>query len=144
MLTTDGYHYPVAIIGYPDGHKEIRQLLMADRTEKHLILRKLAAEIDKTGANSLIFINEAWSAPIEGTRFHAQGIEHPERREILHLIAINDNNETYAHEISFERDENGKIKLGKESEPKYVSINILTPIIEVWSNKIKKTQSNSR
>ena len=139
MLAVDGHHYPVAIIGYPDGHKEVHQLWMIDRTEKHLAFRKLAAEIDKTGANSLILINEAWSAPIEGTKFHAQGIEHPERKEILHLIAINDNNETYTHEISFERDENGKIKLGKESEPEYKSINILTPIIEVWSNKIKKS-----
>ncbi len=39
ILTTDGYHYSIAIIGYPDGHKEVRQLWMVDRTEKHLALR---------------------------------------------------------------------------------------------------------
>src|SRR4030042_6940058 len=53
MFNTDGYLVPVVILGYPDGHRDIIALQMRDRAEKHLAIRRLAAEIEKGGATSL-------------------------------------------------------------------------------------------
>jgi hypothetical protein len=137
ILATDGYHVPVALIGYPNGEKRIQGLHMADRTEKHLVFRNLAAEIEKTGANSIIIISEVWIAPVEGTTITPQEIESPERREALQLIALNDCGERSKHQIFFEKDSEGKVRFGEEMKFEADSINILTPFIEVWSKQSK-------
>lgn len=133
ILKTDGFHVPMAILGYPDGHRDLRALLMQNRTEKHLMIRKLAADIEKTGATSVVLINEAWVSNTKDYCLTQLGVESPTLREVLHLIAANAKGEIYAKQVFFTRDKKGEINMGKEFNISHNIVNILAPIKEVWN-----------
>lgn len=135
ILITDGFHIPIVIEGYPDGHRDIRALQMLDRTEKHLAIRKLAADVERSGATSIILIGEVWVSGTEDYRLTPVGIENATLREALQLIAANAEGETYAKRVFFAKDENGKVGLGKEFSFSHGEINILRPVKEVWNRR---------
>lgn len=134
-LITDGSHVSIAIVGYPSGHRNIVALQMSDRTEKHLAIRRLAADIERTGATSIVFIGEAWLSSTEDYRLTPVGVGSPTLREALLLIAANAAGETYTRKRFFSKDENGKTGLGKEFSVSHDEINILRPIREVWNKR---------
>ena len=135
ILKTDGFHLPTAILGYPDGHRDIHGLQMLDRVEKHLVIRSLAADIERTGAVSVILIDEVWVSNTEYYRLTPTGIESPTRREALQLVAANAEGKTYTKRIFFTRDDEGKINMGAESSTSHNIVNILAPIKEVWNRR---------
>jgi hypothetical protein len=136
ILKTDGFHVPTAILGYPDGHRDILALQMRDRTEKHLAIRKLAADIEKKGATLVVLINEAWVSSTEDYRLTPVGVESPTLGEALQLIAANAEGETYNKLIFFTKDKNEKINMGEEHNISDNKINLLAPIQEVWNKKL--------
>lgn len=135
ILITDGFHVPTAILGYPDGHRDIFALQMRDRTEKHLAIRKLAADIEKKGATLVVLINEVWVSSTEDYHLTLVGVESPTLREALQLIAANAEGETYNKLIFFTKDKNEKINMGKEHNISDNKINLLAPIQEVWNRR---------
>jgi hypothetical protein len=134
-LITDGFHVSIAIVEYPNGHRNIVALQMLDRTEKHLAIRRLAADIERTGATSIVFIGEAWVSSTEDYRLTPVGVESPTLREALLLIAANAEGETYTRKVFFAKDKNGKTSLGKEFSVSHDEINILRPIRKVWNKR---------
>lgn len=135
ILITDGFHIPIAIVGYPDGHRDILALHMLDRTQKHLSIRKLAADIERSGATSVILIGEAWVSSTEEYRLTPVGVESPTLGEALQLVAANAKGDTYTRRVLFTKDKNGKISLGKELSVSHDEVNILRPIKEVWNKR---------
>lgn len=134
-LITDGFHVSIAIVEYPNSHRNIVALQMLDRTEKHLAIRRLAADIERTGATSIVFIGEAWVSSTEDYRLTPVGVESPTLREALLLIAANAEGETYTRKVFFAKDKNGKTSLGKEFSVSHDEINILRPIRKVWNKR---------
>ena len=135
ILITDGFHVPIAIIGYPDDHRDTVALHMLDRTEKHLAIRKLAADIERTGATSIMLIGEVWVSNTEEYRLTPVGLESPTLREALQLVAANAVGETHTRQVFFVKDEDGRINLGSESSVSHGEINILAPVREVWNRR---------
>jgi len=135
ILVIDGYHLPIVFLGYPNGHRDIVGLQMLDRTEKHFAIRSLAADIERTGATSVIFISEVWVSSTENYRLTPVGVESPGLGEALQLIAANAEGEAYIKRILFTRDKDGKIDMGEELTLSDNVYNILAPIKEVWSKR---------
>jgi len=135
ILIIDGFHVPIAMVGYPNGHRDLIALQMLNRTEKHLAIRGLAADIERTGATSIIFIGEAWVSNTEDYRLTPVGVESPTLREALLLTAANAAGETYTRQVFFTKDKNGKISLEKESTGPHGEINILRLVREVWDRR---------
>ena len=133
ILKTDGYHICVAIAGYPNGNKKIHQLVMRDRAEKHLVIRDLATDIQRTGATSIILINEVWSAPKGDAQLTRTGIESKSLKEALQLIAANSKGEIITRTVNFTKDEHGTVNFGDEyTVNDDNAVNIVKPIMEVW------------
>jgi len=139
ILVIDGHHLPIAFLGYPDGHRDIVGLEMLDRIEKHFAIRSLAADIERNGANSVIFISEVWVSGTAKYRLTPVGVESPDLGEALQLIAANAQGEAYIKRILFTRDKGGKIIIGEELTLSDSVYNILAPIKEVWSKRPEAT-----
>ncbi|MCK4786053.1 MAG: hypothetical protein KAV87_20010, partial [Desulfobacteraceae bacterium] len=135
ILVTDGHHLPIAVVGYPDGHRDILGLQMLDRVEKHLEIRRLAIDIERTSATSVILIGEVWVSSTNDYHLTPLGVESPTLKEALHLIAANANGEVYAKKVFFTRDKKGEINIGEESNISHNIANILAPIKEVWDKR---------
>ena len=135
ILVIDGHHIPIAFLGYPNGHRDIVGLEMLNRTEKHFAIRSLAADIERNGANSVVFISEVWVSGTENYRLTPVGVESPDLGEALQLIAANTEGEAYIKQILFTRDKRGKINMGEELTSSENVYNMLAPIKEVWSKR---------
>ena len=133
ILCADGFHAPIAMLGYSDGRRDIIGLQMLNRTDKHHAIRTLAAEVERSGATSIILIGETWVSNTDKYRLTPVGLESPTLREALRLAAANADGETYTRVVFFTKDEDGKVNLGKESSACPSEINILKPIRKVWS-----------
>ena len=129
LLLKDGYHVPIVIFGYPDGKKKIQTLILEDRAAKHLIYRQLAVDIEKTGANSVIFINETWIAPEESEVKCIHAVDSPKRKEMLMVVAADAQGNFYSREILYKKDKNGEIIFGEERVFDEVTSNFLASIL---------------
>ncbi len=135
ILVVDKHHIPVAILGYPDGHRDIVGLQMSDRIEKHFSIRSLAADMERAGATSVVLIGEVWVSSTEGYRLTPVGVESTDLKEALQLTAANADGETYIRRILFTRDKNGNINMGKEYILSDTVDNMLAPIKEIWNKR---------
>jgi hypothetical protein len=97
-----------------------------------LIYRKLATDVEKSGANGIIVIAESWVLKLSNDKKSI----HPNRKEALVLTAANSNGDVYNHATIFTKDKNGKINFGKESiDFSKESSVFLTPIMNVWKKQ---------
>lgn len=135
ILCTDGYHLPIAMLGYPDDRRDIIGLQMSNRTEKHLAIRKLAADVERSGATSIMLIGEVWVSNTGEYGLTPGGLESPTLREALLVQAANTEGETYARQVFFTKDEDGRIILGSECNLSVAESNILAPVREVWNKR---------
>lgn len=135
ILCTNGYHLPMALLGYPDDRRDIIGLQMLNRTEKHLAIRRLAADIERSGATSIILIGEAWVSDNGEYRLTSVGLESPTLREALVVQAANVEGETYDRHLFFTREQDGRIILGSDFSFSDAGSNILAPVREVWNKR---------
>ena len=141
VLKTDGYHLPTTLLGNPDGRMTINQLHMEDRTAKHLILRKVAAEVERTGADSVILINEAWLSRRGTLPTFGYAVDDPNREEVLQLIAADAQGNVVAHNAVFVRDVENRIQFTEEVRTTTnIVANLLQPIMDVWERRRKKLE----
>jgi hypothetical protein len=124
-----------------DGRKDIVGLEIHDRTEKHLAIRKLAADIEKAGATSVVLINEVWVSKTDNYQLTPTGIDSPSLKEALLVIAANEKGEIYTKEVLFTRNKDGKVVLGKEVNSPHGIINLIAPIQEVWRKIINDQET---
>jgi tetratricopeptide (TPR) repeat protein len=136
ILARDGYHDPIALLGFADGRLAIIKLVMNDRVDKHFVIRQLAADIERHGATWVILINEAWYST-NAVRYAA---EDPERGECLQLIGANPEGEEVCYTIPFTRSDAGEIVFDEELLG-VNKIHLIQPIRDVWSRGGKISQS---
>jgi len=74
VLKRDGHHSPIAIIGYPNGSKKIYSLVFKDKSDKILVIHKLANTLKSTGAITLILISESWMYPASKVKYTKKGV----------------------------------------------------------------------
>jgi hypothetical protein len=137
VLQTDGYHIPIALLGFPDGRQSVVNLQMNARSDKHIVIRQLASDVEKFGITSVILINEAWLSE-NVTRY---AVDDPNRKECLQLIAVNSDGQEFAHTALFSHNKDGQIIFTGEIIDMGV-INLLQPIRDAW--KLQKRTFGKR
>jgi len=136
VLKRDGYHSSIAIIGYPDGSKKTYYLEFKDKSDKILVIHKLANTLKSTGAITLILISESWMYPASTVKYTKKGFEGPDKKEVLSLSALNTKGDEFHHNVIFEKLDN-KIVIKEESQDKFANFNefLLLPIKKAWGIK---------
>jgi hypothetical protein len=131
VFLTDGYHSPMALLirdNKPIIHLEIR---FDDRSQKYLMMRHLAAEVEMCNANAVILINEIWRGESNPQEPFVYPSEMQDRSEHLALSACSLPGETF-HFTAEIRREGDKVELGETLEHEVGFAWIFEPIREVW------------
>lgn len=83
MFFVDGHHDTIAFLLNGGRPVNLIQLHVQEHGEKYLIMRGLANEVIKHGADGVIIISEAWSAPYDPSNPYRRAVDAPEREEFL-------------------------------------------------------------
>lgn len=137
VLSADGYHQPIAWL-FRDGARVAQTVLHPeDHQDKAMMMRQLAVDADRMGANEFIFTTEAWEAPVvpdDDPRALLPAAEREDRREALITYAIARGDSCHVWHTTFQRNDDESIEL---AEPHYRAGGpepFLKPLVDVWSD----------
>lgn len=83
MFIVDGHHDTIAFLLNGARPVHLMQLAVQEHGEKYLVMRMLANEVIKCGADGVIIISEVWSAPYDPSKPYRRAVDAPEKREFL-------------------------------------------------------------
>jgi len=88
MFAVDGYHQHITFL--LNGTRPITMMTLAiqEHGEKYLLMRMLANEVVKYGADGVIIISEVWSAPYDPSHPYRRAADAPEKKEFLSATLV--------------------------------------------------------
>jgi hypothetical protein len=119
MFLVDGHHITIAFLLKGTNIAHISTLAVQEHGEKYLVMRVLANEVIKHGADAVIIIGEVWSARFDPSKPYRRAVDAPDKNEFLtatlvsktgdpvqlHAQIIRDNNVTTLAETEILRDQ---------------------------------------
>jgi len=135
MFLKDGYHVTVMFLLRDGKLIQMIELAPVDHGDKYLMMRKLAHEVKKKGADGAILLGEVWMAPFDSKHPYRRSVDSPDRQEALVAKLITKNAEPKQISAIIHRD--GKtVKLDKSIEQTGGAHYMFAPFYEVWGRKI--------
>jgi hypothetical protein len=83
MFVVDKYHETIAFLLHAQLTIKLMQLDLQEHGEKYLIMRMLANEVTRHGADGVIFLSETWSAVFDPSMPFRRAVDAPEKMEFL-------------------------------------------------------------
>jgi hypothetical protein len=135
MFEKDGYHITIAFLLRDGRPVDIRELRPGEHGHKYLMMRGLAHEVARRGADTVILIGEAWSAPADPSKPMMRAVESPSRRELLTGTVVCKACEPLHLEAEIKR--NGKaVTLDPTVEVRGAAHFAFAPVYEAWGKPI--------
>lgn len=135
VFIKDGYHVFMALLIGPGNTAVPMELRTAERSDKYLMMRIVADEVERSGADAVIFINEVWRAAFDPGNPYRHAGDAPEKKEFLVLTAASATEEGLTLSAEIIRD-GALISLGEtDATPLQGGENFLGPILQVWRQR---------
>ena len=135
MFEKDGYHITITFLLRDGIPVEIRELRPGEHGHKYLMMRSLAHEVAKRGADAVILIGEAWSAPVDPSKPLMRAVDSPDRRELLTGTVVSKTGEPVHLEAEIKR--NGKtVTLDPTIEARGGVHFAFAPVYEAWGKPL--------
>ncbi|MFH2135376.1 MAG: hypothetical protein ABII81_09400 [Pseudomonadota bacterium] len=83
MFIVDGHHDTIAFFLNGARPLHLMQLAVQEHGEKYLVMRELANEVIKCGADGVIILSEVWSAPYDPSKPYRRAVDAPDKTEFL-------------------------------------------------------------
>jgi hypothetical protein len=120
-----------------DGHP-LRQIALEpqDQREKYLAIARVAEEVDRLGADAVVFTTEVWEAPAldsADSRAEMRPGEREDRTEAMVTYAISRDDKFRLWRSGMTRDDAGNIELGEMSSHEDGVPLFFQPVFDVWS-----------
>jgi hypothetical protein len=135
MFAKDGYH--VTVVFLLKGTKPVRimRMIPEEHGEKYLIMRALANEVVKIGADAIILLGEIWKAPFNRDKPYQRAVNSPDRSEALAGTLVSKAGEPVEIYAEITRDDR-RAKLGPNNMARGGATFIFAPIYEAWGRSV--------
>jgi len=136
MFERDGHHVTIAMLlrgGRPAAVPV--ELRPEEHGHKYMMMRGLAHEAHRLGADAAILIGESWSAPADPSKPYMRAVDSPNRREFLAATVVSKSGEPLHLEAEILR-AGQNISLGETREHVGGSHYAFAPFYEVWGREI--------
>ncbi|MGH2500050.1 MAG: hypothetical protein ACRDF0_08190 [Candidatus Limnocylindria bacterium] len=150
-LAHDGYHWPHAFLYTRDLRPiTVLSFRFEDQAEKYMGFRQLARDVDRLGADVVIFVDEVWMAPVpeEGlTPTMLRASERADRKEALEVIVATSDGRLRTYYSPFGRDREGNPVFEGEvavAEGDQAVTFSLLPLQAVWARWREQSQATER
>jgi hypothetical protein len=131
ILVRDKNHVRIMFLHALDGWSH-HVIVARSRTEKYSVMRRIAEEVRKRKADSVVEIAEAWFAPIHGDRLPDDPATAKDREEFLVISATTNTGLHRSYNTPFSRSIFGAVKLGETYIEDSPIPPYLAPLCKVW------------
>lgn len=135
MFDKDGYHITIAILLRNGRPVQFRELRPIEHGHKFMMMRNLAQQAQKIGADATVLISESWAAPADPAKPYMRAANSPARREFLTATAASKDGEPLMLKAEILR-EGEKVTLDETSEEADGAHFAFAPLYEVWKKEI--------
>lgn len=135
MFFVDGHHDTIAFLLRGAQPVNLMQLAVQEHGEKYLVMRMLANEVIKCGADGVIIISEVWSAPYDPSNPYRRAADVPERRELLSASLVTKIGDPVQLCASIERT-GDDVTLGETDTLRDQAQIAFAPIYAAWGREI--------
>jgi hypothetical protein len=137
MFEKDGHHIMVVFLLKGAKPVQIMQLRPEEHGQKYLMMRSVAHEVVKCGADAVIVISEVWSAPVDAQNPYMRAADSPNRREALTATLVSKSGEPLHLSASIERG-NNRVALGETVKEQGGAHFFFAPVYEAWNREIPR------
>lgn len=137
MFEKDGYHITIVILLRDGKPIDFRELRPGEHGHKFLMMRRLAQQAQKIGADAAVLLSETWSAPANPAKPYMRAVDSPDRIELLTATAVSKDGDPLHLSAKILRD--GKnVRLADTIEHVGGAHFTFAPLYEVWEKPIPK------
>lgn len=135
MFEKDGHHITLIILLRGGKPIDLRELRPAEHGHKFLMMRTLAQQAKKIGADAAVLLSETWSAPANPAKPYLRAVDSPDRRELLTAIAVSKDGDPLHLSAEILRDDKN-VQLADTIEHAGGAHFAFAPLYEVWKKPI--------
>jgi len=135
MFAVDGYHDTIAFLLNGARPVFMMSLAVQEHGEKYLVMRMLANEVIKYGADGVIIISEVWSAPYDPSKPYRRAADAPEKNEFLSAILATKTGDPVQLRALIKRAGND-VALGETDTLRNQAQIAFAPIYAAWGREI--------
>ncbi len=137
VFLNDGYHDSIMIFLRDHRPIKVSKIVVDTVQQKYLLMRQLATEVIKTGADAVILIGEVWTARADQLRPYERPVELQERREGLALHMASKLGEPVGFFAEISRD-GDKVELGQTVVSKDMAAFEFAAFYRAWGRELPK------
>ncbi|MDP9154883.1 MAG: hypothetical protein M3O74_11615 [Pseudomonadota bacterium] len=137
VFAVDGYHQTIAFLLKGTRPVHMMSLALQEHGEKYLVMRMLANEVIKYGADGVIFISEVWSAPYDPNNPYRRAADAPEKKEFLSATLVTKTGDPVQLLALIER-VGIDVTLGETNTVRNQAQIAFAPIYTAWGREIPK------
>jgi hypothetical protein len=143
LFEKDGYHVTVFFF-LRDGEVAAPPIGLnpEEHGHKYMMMRNLAHEARRIGADAAVVISEAWTAPFDPANPYMRAVDSPKRRELLTATVVSKSGEPLYLAAEILRD-GDKVSLGPTTEHVSTQQYAFAPFYEVWGKPIPPEWTSS-
>lgn len=131
MFEKDGHHITIASLLRGGRVARVMPLAPRDQREKYLMMRLIAREATRVGADGVILISEAWWAPQEADKPYMRAVQSANREECLMATLVRREGRQVELMAMIERD-GDSVGLGDTTETSGGQLFMFAPLYRAW------------
>jgi hypothetical protein len=135
IFTIDGHHVTIAFLLKGANVASVATLALQEHGEKYLVMRKLANEVTKHGADAVIIIGEVWSARFDASKPYRRAVDSPDKNEFLTATLVSKTGEPVQMLAQINRVDDVATLSGTETLRDQAQISF-APIYSAWGREI--------
>ena len=135
VFLNDGYHRNIVMLFKGKKLVDLRELRIDEHGQKYLMMRKLADEVIKHGADAAIMISEVWRSVYDPQHKYRRSVDAPDRKEALTATLARSAGDPIELMAEIER-EGDVVSLGETVEHRGGAHFMFAPLYVAWGREI--------
>ena len=135
IFLKDGYHRTIVMLFKDKKPVELHELRIEDHGQKYVVMRALADEVTKHGADAAIMIGEIWMAAYDPKHKYRRSADAPDRKEALAATLVRREGDPIQLVSVIERGD-AEIRLGDIQQQPGGAQFMFAPFYVAWGKEI--------
>lgn len=135
MFEKDGHHITIVILLRRGKPVDFHELRLGEHGHKFIMMRKLALQAQKIGADAAVLLSETWSAPANPAKPYLRAAHSPDRMELLTATAVSKDGDPLHLSAKILRDANN-VRLADTIEHVGGAHFAFAPLYAVWQKPL--------